>query len=361
MLMTIGKGARSPYRPLSVQYSPDTIKANIQYIAKQLGFSDCRIAAAKTATHANEYLQWVKDGCAGDMAWLERNQERRVDPREVLPGARSVVTLALNYFPGDQPAEHDFKIARYSWNEDYHDLIDEKLRDLNLAMEEMGGQQRYYVDTGPVLERDFATDAGLGWSGKSTVQIHKEIGTWFFLCELITTLPLPADAPFGDHCGKCTRCMDNCPTGAIIGPHRMDARRCISYLTIEHLGSIPEELRPMMGNRIYGCDVCLEVCPWNRFAKISRHTQLHAKQEIFQYSLRDLARISEEDFRRIFAKSPIKRIKHSRFVRNVCVALGNTGSSDDIRLLEQLVNRSDDLVKEHAEWAIREIKKRAQA
>ncbi|GAA5497196.1 epoxyqueuosine reductase [Rubritalea halochordaticola] len=344
-----------------MQPNADILKSNIQYIAKQLGFSDCRIAAAKIATHADDYLQWVEDGCAGDMAWLERNQHRRVDPREVLPGAKSIVTLALNYYPGDQPAEHDFKIARYSWNEDYHVIIDEKLRDLNLAMEEMGGQQRYYVDTGPVLERDFATDAGLGWNGKSTVQIHRKFGTWFFLCELITTLDLTPDSPFGDHCGKCTRCMDNCPTGAITGPHRVDARKCISYLTIEHLGSIPEDLRPLMGNRIYGCDVCLEVCPWNRFAQISQHTQLHAKQEIFQHSLRDLVQIDEDDFRRIFAKSPIKRIKHPRFIRNVCIALGNTGTEADIDLLRPLAQGDNELVSEHATWAIEHIKKRTQA
>jgi len=197
-----------------------------------------------------------------------------------------MVCLALNYYPGEHSPDEDidYRIARYAWNEDYHDIIEEKLRDLNLAMEEMGGTQRYYVDTGPILERDFASDAGLGWNGKSTVQIHKSLGTWTFLCELITTLELQPDPPLRDHCGKCTRCIDHCPTQAITGPREMDARRCISYLTIEHKGSIPLELRPLMGDKIYGCDICLEVCPWNRFAQLSRETKLHAKGEIFHTS-----------------------------------------------------------------------------
>jgi len=225
-----------------------------------------------------------------------------------------------------------------------------------VSMEEMGGTQRFYVDTGPVLERDFASDAGLGWNGKSTVQIHKEFGTWTFLCELITTLPLAPDPPLPDHCGKCTQCIDHCPTQAITGPREMDARRCISYLTIEHQGSIPVELRKQIGNRLYGCDVCLEVCPWNRFAKLSRETKFHAKQEIFQYSLRDFLTISESEFSRVFAKSPIKRIKRHRFLRNVCVVLGNTGTIDDIPLLEALcIRETEPLIIEHAQWAITEL------
>jgi len=341
-----------------VEVTPDIAKKNIQFIAKQLGFSDCRIAAATDATHADRFKEWVAEGCAGDMTWLERNVTRRVSPTEVVPGAKAVVTLALNYYPGDQQESDDYRIARYSWNDDYHDIITEKLSDLHSAMSDMGGVQRYYVDTGPVLERDYATDAGLGWNGKSTVQIHPKIGTWFFLCELITTLPLEADQPYGDKCGKCTRCIDYCPTKAITAPHQMDARRCISYLTIEHKGSIPEEFRQLMGNRIYGCDVCLEVCPWNRFAKLSQESQLHARKEIFDLSLRDFLELNVEDFRRVFAKSPIKRIKRDRFLRNVCVAIGNTGSLEDIPRLEKLAAEECDLVQEHALWAITEIQQR---
>ncbi|MGJ8671669.1 tRNA epoxyqueuosine(34) reductase QueG [Rubritalea sp.] len=342
----------------SMEFTAEIQKRNIQFIAKQLGFSDCRIATVKRATHADRYLDWVDQGCAGEMAWLERNKHKRVHPGEVLEGARSIVTLALNYYPGEQATTDDYKIARYAWNDDYHDLIEEKLSDLDLALSDMGGKQRYYVDTGPVLERDFANDAGLGWNGKSTVQIHPKFGTWFFLCELITTLELEPDKPFGDHCGKCTRCIDNCPTNAITGPREMDARLCISYLTIEHGGSIPEELRPLIGDRIYGCDVCLDVCPWNRFAKMSQETKLHARQEIFQYSLRDFAKMDVESFRKTFAKSPIKRIKHNRFIRNVCVALGNTGTTDDLKRLQELSESTDALIAEHAQWAVTQIEQR---
>jgi len=338
----------------------DQTKSNIKFIAKALGFSDCRIAQVKTATHEERFREWVKDGTAGDMKWLERNIDRRINPAEVLEGAKSMVCLALNYYPGehDDRQKIDYKIARYAWNEDYHDIIDDKLRDMNTAMEEFGGTQRFYVDTGPVLERDFASDSGLGWNGKSTVQIHKSLGTWTFLCELITTLDLEPDPPLSDHCGKCTRCIDHCPTQAITGPREMDARRCISYLTIESKGSIPLELRSLMGDRIYGCDVCLDVCPWNRFAKISKETKLHAKAEIFGHKLRDFLTITENEFRNLFAKSPIKRIKRPAFLRNVCVAIGNRAEKNDMTALEKLLLTEDnELVREHAEWAIEQILK----
>ncbi len=333
-------------------------KQNVQFIAQKLGFDDCRISRAKVATHAEEYKRWIKEGCAGDMKWLERNVERRVDPAKVLEGAFSVVSLAINYYPGPENPDVDYRIARYAWNDDYHDVIEERLKEMNLAMEGLGGIQRFYTDTGPLLERDFATDSGLGWSGKSTVQIHRRLGTWFFLAELITTLDLPPDLPFGDHCGKCTRCIDACPTNAIIEPHRMDARRCISYLTIEHKGSIPLEFRKQMGDRIYGCDDCLDACPWNRFAKLSRETRFHARDSIFQNHLRDFLKLDDEGFRQLFAKSPIKRIKRNRFLRNVCVALGNVGGVEDLPDLERLAHDEDVLIAEHSQWAIDEIKKR---
>lgn len=338
----------------------EIIKQNIQYMARALGFDDCRVSRAKVASHADRYRQWIEDGCAGDMKWLERNMERRADPALVVDGAFSVVSLAFNYFPGADDPDVDYRIARYAWNDDYHDIIDDKLREMNLAMEALGGKQRFYTDTGPVLERDFASDSGLGWNGKSCVQIHKGLGTWFFLAELITTLDLPPDSPVGDHCGKCTRCMTACPTDAITEPHRVDARRCISYLTIEHKGSIPLEFRKQIGDRIYGCDTCLDVCPWNRFAKLSRETRFHARQSVFQKRLRDFLELDDDGFRALFAKSPIKRIKRIRFLRNVCVALGNVGGADDLPALERAAGDEDPLIAEHASWAIGEIKKRAQ-
>ncbi|NNC87078.1 MAG: tRNA epoxyqueuosine(34) reductase QueG [Akkermansiaceae bacterium] len=338
--------------------NPAEQKQRLQSLAAGLGFDACRVAPAKRATHAAEFLEWIADGKEGDMGWLARNVHRRTDPREVLPGCRAVICLALNYFPGPENPAAGYRIARYAWNDDYHDIIEAKLKDLDAALGEMGGTQRYYVDTGPVLERDFATDAGLGWSGKSTVQIDTKLGTWFFLAELLTTLDLPPDAPQNDHCGKCTACMDACPTNAIPRPHHLDAPRCISYLTIEHKGPIPEDLRPLVGDRIYGCDECLDVCPWNKFARTAREARFHAREAIFTHRLRDFLALNDVEFRDLFAQSPIKRTKRHRFLRNVCVALGNTGTADDLPALEHAALDPDPLIAEHATWAIEEIKKR---
>lgn len=338
--------------------NPETVKANIKFVARQLGFEDCRIAAATRAPHADRYLEWVNEGNAGDMGWLERNVDRRCDPREVVDGCRSVISLALNYLPSREQSPTNYRIARYSWNDDYHDVIEDKLKDLDLAMQDMGGAQRYYVDTGPVLERDFASASGLGWNGKSTVQIHRKLGTWFFLCELLTTLDLPPDPPSNDHCGKCTACINACPTQAIVAPRKLSATRCISYLTIEHKGAIPLDFRRAIGDRIYGCDDCLDVCPWNRFARVSREASFLARPAIFEHSLRDFLSFTVEDFRTTFAKSPIKRIKRERFLRNVCVALGNTGTPEDLPHLQKTAANEEELVAEHARWAIEEINAR---
>ena len=327
--------------------------------AAELGFDDCRIATARRATHADEFDEWLADGRNGEMAWLERNPARRADPREVLPGCKSVICLAINYYTGSSPFPEghpeDYRIAKYSWNNDYHDLVEKRLAEFDVKLKELGGTQRYYVDTGPVLERDFATDAGLGWNGKSTVQIHRHLGTWTFLAELLTTLDLAPDPAFGDHCGKCTRCINACPTQAITSPHKLDARRCISYLTIENKGAIPLEFRRAIGDRIYGCDECLDVCPWNRFAKQSREISFQARPEIFAHKLRDFLSMDDEDFRTVFAKSPIKRIKRPRFLRNVCVALGNTGTAEDLPALKLAAADPDPLIAEHAQWAITTI------
>jgi epoxyqueuosine reductase len=330
--------------------------------AAELGFDDCRIARAKEASHAELFRDWIAEGKHGEMGWLERTPERRCDPREVLPGCQSIICLALNYYPGRTPFpeghEGGYRIARYAWNEDYHDLIEKRLKEFDEKLKGMGGVQRYYVDTGPVLERDFASDAGLGWNGKSTVQIHKGIGAWFFLAELLTTLDLSVDGPFGDHCGKCTRCITACPTQAITAPRRVDARRCVSYLTIEHKGSIPEEFRVAIGDRIYGCDDCLDACPWNRFASESRELTFHARTAVFEKRLRDFLDLDDEGFRKLFAKSPIKRIKRARFLRNVCVALGNTGTLEDLPALQRAAADPDPLIAEHAAWGVRRLEER---
>jgi epoxyqueuosine reductase len=338
------------------------IERKIKNWAAELGFDDCRIARAAEATHADAFREWIAEGKHGEMGWLERTPERRCDPREVLPRCRSLVCLAMNYFPGSSPFPEGhpggYRIARYAWNDDYHDLIEKRLREFDERLQSLGGMQKRYVDTGPVLERDFATDAGLGWNGKSTMQIHRHLGTWFFLAEMLTTLDLTPDAPFGDHCGKCTRCITACPTQAITAPHRVDARRCISYLTIEHKGPIPEEFREAIGDRIYGCDDCLDACPWNRFAEISREASFHARGPVFERRLRDFLNLDDDGFRALFAKSPIKRIKRPRFLRNVCVAIGNTGSAEDLPALTRAADDSDPLISEHALWAIERIRRR---
>ncbi|MES2996339.1 MAG: tRNA epoxyqueuosine(34) reductase QueG [Verrucomicrobiota bacterium] len=331
--------------------------------ALELGFDDCRIARATEAAHAERFREWLAEGCHGDMAWMEKTPERRCDPRNVLPDCRTVICLAMNYFPGGSPfagnAEGGYRIARYAWNDDYHDMLETRLKEFESRLATLGGSHRRYVDTGPVLERDFASESGLGWNGKSTVQIHRKLGAWFFLAEVLTTLDLPPDEKSRDHCGSCTRCIAACPTNAITGPRRMDARRCISYLTIENKGAIPEEFREAIGDRIYGCDECLEVCPWNKFASVSREATFLARTSIFEKNLRDFLALDDDGFRVLFAKSPIKRIKRNRFLRNVCVALGNTGGAEDLVALEKAAADDGELIREHALWAIREIKRRA--
>jgi len=332
---------------------------NVKAIAAALGFDDCRIAAVTgPAAHAAEFHEWLARGEHGDMSYMAKAPARRADPREVLPGVQAVVTVALNYYRETAPAADGGRIARYARGDDYHDVMDAKLRDLCEALTEMGGTQRLYVDTGPVLERDWAGAAGLGWNGKSTVQIHTRLGAWFFLGEILTTLPLEADTPARDRCGTCTRCITACPTRAITAPHHVDARRCISYLTIEHKGPIPEEFRRALGDRIYGCDDCLDACPWNRFARESREAAFAARPYVTQWRLRDFIELNDETFRALFRWSPIRRLKRPGFLRNVCVALGNTGTAADLPALEAAAADPHPLIAEHARWAVEEIHRR---
>jgi epoxyqueuosine reductase len=340
--------------------SPQMIKTEIISRAHELGFAECRIAAAQPAAHREVYEQWIADGKYGDMAWMARNLDRRTDPRLIVPGAQSIIVLALNYYQGTRPTfDPSYRIARYAWNDDYHDLIEKRLDELSALLTAHGGTQRRYVDTGPVLERDFATESGLGWNGKSTMQLSRQLGTWFFICEIITTLALPIDTPARDMCGKCTRCIDACPTGAITAPHRLDARKCISYLTIEHKGSIPIEYRRAIGDHLYGCDDCLDACPWNRFAQASNEAAFQARESVFSKKLTDFLTLTDEEFRALFARSPIKRIKRPAFLRNVCVVLGNVGTTEDIPALENAATDPSPLISEHATWAIEEILSRA--
>ena len=322
--------------------------------ALALGFDECRIAPAGIPPHADAFREWLAGGNHGDMAWLERNADRRTNPALVLEDVKSVIVLAMNYWQRGDAAP---AIARYAWGDDYHDIMEPKLWKLDAWLQTHGGKQRQYVDTGPVLERDFAALSGMGWHGKSTMLIHPKLGTFFFLAAIFTTLELPVDEPASDHCGKCTRCITACPTGAIVAPQKVDARLCISYLTIENKGPIPVELRPLIGHRIYGCDACLDACPWNRFARESREVGFAAR-EFIGMPLRDFLALDDDAFRTLFRKSPIKRIKRARFLRNVCVALGNSGTADDLPALDRAAAEPDALIAEHAAWGAARIRER---
>src|SRR5437870_6025682 len=353
-----------------IHTSRTELKAQLVSFARQIGFDSCRIAVCNPPAHATEFRKWLRQDAHGEMNYMQRGEEKRCDPQKVLPGAKSIVVLALNYFQGDVPAgdirlrraaTEDGKrgrIARYAWGDDYHDVTREKLDKVDNFLRRFGGEQKCYVDTGPILERDNAAKAGIGWHGKNTMLIDERFGTWFFLAEILTTLELPPDRPVPDRCGTCERCIKACPTGAITAPHRLDARRCISYLTIELKGSIPLELRPLIGDRIFGCDDCLEVCPWNRFAQVSQETAFSARQSTTGMCLRDYLGLNDTEFRRLFKKSPIKRIKRRGFLRNVCVALGNVGDVSDIPALKRAAADPEPLIAEHAAWAIEQIRAR---
>jgi epoxyqueuosine reductase len=325
--------------------------------AKELGLDACGITSADPARHAAFYHQWTSDGKAGEMQWLSRDPERRTDPAKVLPGARSIIVVGLNYWQ-PQPKGRG-RIAKYALGEDYHHVLLEKLETLAGEIAVDGVLAKVYVDTGPVLEKPLAERAGIGWQGKSTMLIHSKLGPWLLLGEIITTLELEPDAPHPDRCGTCSRCMTACPTVAITAPYQLDARRCIAYLTIELKGSIPEKMRPLIGDRVYGCDECLDVCPWNRFAQTTREARFLAKDELDgRDQLHALLEISQAEFKRQFALSPILRVKRRGLLRNVCVVLGNIGTREDVSALERAAQHEEPLVREHAAWAIDQIKNR---
>ncbi|MEY2479474.1 MAG: epoxyqueuosine reductase [Verrucomicrobiota bacterium] len=339
------------------------IKAELVSLAHTLGFDSCLVTPCTSPAHVNEFDAWLQDGAHGEMNYMQRGAEKRRDPQRVLRGARSVIVVAMNYFNeiGDRKPETGKlgRIARYAWGDDYHDVMSTKLGKIDMFLRRFGGEQKCYVDTGPILERDYAAEAGIGWHGKSTMLIDAKLGTWFFLGEILTTLDLPPDAAQKSRCGTCERCMTACPTGAITAPHKLDARRCISYLTIEHKTSIPLELRPLIGDRIYGCDDCLDACPWNRFAAVSRESAFAARRSTTNIPLRDYLNLGDAEFRNLFRDSPIKRIKRRGFLRNVCVALGNVGDESDLPALKNAASDPEPLIAEHATWAIEQIRKKS--
>ncbi len=336
------------------------MKQAIQQRARELGFDDCRFTSAHPPAHAAHFQRWLAAGCHGQMAYLARNAPKRLDPAHILAAAKSIITLAVNYTPPSPafpaPAGPVGKIARYARFADYHDVLGERLRNLAGFLNSPGVRSLWYVDTGPLLERDLAERAGLGFIGKHTNLISRKFGNWIFLSEIITTLDLEPDPPEKNRCGSCRRCLDACPTAAITAPFQLDARRCISYLTIELKGAIPEELRPAIGNRIYGCDDCLAACPWNRFAREGSLMRPHYRSDLAAPDLIALLALDDDAFQKRFAGTPLLRAKRRGFLRNVCVALGNSGDSRALPALEQAALDPEPLVAEHARWAIARLK-----
>jgi epoxyqueuosine reductase len=302
--------------------------------------------------------EFLASGAHGDMAWMATNAERRGDPRALWPAVRSIVVLGINYGPQEDPLavlQHRSRgaISVYARGDDYHDLIKSRLKQIGRWLHDRGGGDiKVFVDTAPVMEKPLAAAAGLGWQGKHTNLVSRELGSWLFLGALFTTLDLPVDASERDHCGQCRACLEICPTAAFPAPYRLDARRCISYLTIEHKGQIPRVLRPLMGNRIYGCDDCLAVCPWNKFARAGREAKLAAREALRAPRLAELVRLDDAAFRALFAKSPVKRIGRARFVRNVLIAIGNSGDASLAEPAERRIDDESPLVRGAAIWAL---------
>ena len=377
------------------------MKEAIRARARELGFDDCRVTSAEAPQSAPQFARWLAMGQHGEMVYLARNAYKRVDPQKVVPQARSIITLAVSYaenplpLPGSQGVSSESThepelerncgpvvepeprptisaaagptqpgavptglLARYARFADYHEVLGQRLKQLARFVNQLGGQDArslWYVDTGPVLERDLAQRAGLGFVGKHTNLISRRLGNWIFLAEILTTLELPPDDPEKNHCGSCTRCLAACPTQAIRAPFQLDARLCISYLTIELKGAIPEELRPAIGNRIFGCDDCLAACPWNRFARQGAIMKTVARPELATPALLELLELDDAGFKRRFFGTPIWRAKRRGLLRNVCVALGNVGNRLALPGLRRAADDPEPLIAEHARWACRRI------
>jgi epoxyqueuosine reductase len=376
------------------------MKEAIRQRARELGFDVCGFTSAAPPASAPHFRRWIEAHWHGEMGYLQRNADKRIDPTQVLPGARSIICLGTSYHRsitmkqtqapptvhGAQPEQairgcevaggavtgavsdiphSPFQtphwhgaIARYARFGDYHEILAGRLQDLTRFINHFNGEEArslWYVDTGPLLERDLGQRAGLGFIGKHTNLISRKLGNWFFLSEIITTVELEPDVPEKNRCGTCARCIAACPTRAITAPFQLDARRCISYLTIELKGAIPEELRPAMGNRIYGCDDCLEACPWNRFAQEGRLMRGYARADLEVPDLLDLLELDDAAFKSRFQGTPLWRAKRRGLLRNVCVALGNLGDVRALPALERAALDPEPLIAEHARWAMRQI------
>jgi epoxyqueuosine reductase len=341
--------------------APD-IKAALAKEAAALGFDAIAVASPTLALRARQGLaDFLAQGLHGDMEWLADRPERRGDPRTLWPDVRTIIMLGVNYGPDCDPLAITQKpgvaaISVYAKGDDYHDVIKKRLKALaRWLVAAAGGDVKVFVDTAAVMEKPLAAAAGLGWQGKHTNLVSREFGSWLFLGALFTTLELPADPAQPDRCGTCRACLDICPTAAFPAPYRLDARRCISYLTIEHKGPIPRDLRRLMGNRIYGCDDCLAVCPWNKFAREGREAMLAARDEFRAPPLAELAQLDDAGFRKLFARTAIKRTGRDRFVRNVMIAIGNSGDTALAPCAARLLDDPAAVVRGAAVWALGQL------
>ncbi len=335
--------------------------------AKELGFQDVGISDIDLSTAEHELLRWLDNGYHGDMDWMQRHGSKRSHPEELVPGTISIISVRMDYLPARHAdplmvLNHPelAYISRYALGRDYHKIMRKRLQKLAQTIADEIGDfgYRVFVDSAPVLEKPIAAKAGLGWIGKHTNVLSRNAGSWFFLGEIYTDLPLTPATPRNNHCGECTACIDICPTRAIIAPYLLDARLCISYLTIEHKGAIPETLRPLIGNRIYGCDDCQLICPWNRFAKTSEHPDFNVRHQLDSATLTELFSWTESEFLEKMQGSPIRRIGYERWQRNLAVALGNAPySATTIHRLQTKLPHSTELVKEHIQWALNKLTK----
>jgi epoxyqueuosine reductase len=335
------------------------IKSALAERARAHGFDAFGIAKPDAVPELKARLEtFLADGAHGDMAWLATTAARRASPLAMWADVRSIIMLGMNYGPDNDPlailkATDRAAISVYARGDDYHELIKERLKQLaRWLTANAGGDVKVFVDTAAIMEKPLAARGGLGWQGKHTNLVSRQYGSWLFLGSIFTTLDLPADSPESDSCGSCRACMDICPTAAFPAPYKLDARRCISYLTIEHKGPIPRELRTAMGNRIYGCDDCLAVCPWNKFASQGREAKLAARESLCAPRLADLARLDGAQFRALFSKTSIKRTGRDRFVRNVLIAIGNSGDSTLAVEAERLLDDASAVVRGAAVWAL---------
>lgn len=335
------------------------VKTELIGTAKEAGFAKVGICRPDAVPEIAERLAaFVDAGMHGQMSWMAERMNWRGDPVALWPAARSVIMLAEPYTPDQDPLDvleqrDRAAISVYAQGRDYHDVVKKRLKRVGRwLVDQTGAEIKVFVDTAPVMEKPLAQAAGLGWQGKHTNLLGRDLGSWFFLGAIFTTLELEPDAPEVGHCGSCTACLDICPTDAFPAPYLLDARRCISYLTIEHKGPVDEDLRGMMGNRIYGCDDCLAVCPWNKFAQTARDTRYDARDDLLAPPLAELATLDDAGFRARFSGSPIKRIGRDRFVRNVAYAIGNSGDPNLINAVSPLVDDPDPAVADAARWAI---------